>query len=97
MIAWLKLRYKKPDADKSVMIEFPVEDKVTALHKSKDLQFASAVAGFAMLLRDSKYKGNLSYDKVLELAKLGKGEDPHGYRAEFMELVEKAGDLSDRD
>jgi Ca-activated chloride channel family protein len=41
-----------------------------------------------MLLRDSEYKGSISLDEVLNLAKGSKGEDKDGYRAEFIRLVE---------
>jgi Ca-activated chloride channel family protein len=48
------------------------------------------VAGFGMLLRGSKHKGTLTYDRVLELSKKSLGSDQNGYRAEFVQLVEKA-------
>ena len=57
---------------------------------SKDFEFASAVASFGMILRDSSYKGNATFDSVLELAEEGLGPDRHGYRAEFMGLVREA-------
>ncbi len=43
-----------------------------------------------MLLRDSMFKGTLSYNKVLEWAKGSVGKDKYGYRAEFIDLVKKA-------
>ena len=46
-----------------------------------------------MLLRDSQYKGNLTYAAVLELAQGGLGNDEHGYRAEFLEMVRRAAAL----
>jgi Ca-activated chloride channel family protein len=55
-----------------------------------DLKFAAAVAEFGMILRDSEYKGNGSFQKVLEWAQQGKGADVNGYRADFIELVRKA-------
>ena len=61
---------------------------------SGDFQFAGAVAGFGMLLRDSPYKGNLTYEAVLKLAEAGAEEDASGYRREFVELVRKARSLS---
>jgi hypothetical protein len=54
-----------------------------------DLKFAAAVAEFAMLLRDSEYKGNGSLQQVLEWAQQGMGADANGYRADFIELVRK--------
>ena len=52
--------------------------------------FASAVAEFGMLMRDSKFKGGSSFEHVINAAKEAKGKDPHGYRAGFVELAKKA-------
>ena len=57
---------------------------------SADFQFAAAVASFGMLLRDSKFKGDATYDSVVEIATAAKGPDPHGYRAELLEMVRRA-------
>jgi len=84
--ATLKLRYKAPDADESRLIETTyVPDSEEA---SVDHQFASAVAVFGMLLRDSEHKGTATLADVRALAESGRGDDPHGYRAEFIRLVE---------
>ena len=65
----VKLRYKRPDGDKSRLIELGVVDKGRSLGQaSDDLKFASAVAGFGMLLRNSADKGSLTYAGVLEIA-----------------------------
>jgi Ca-activated chloride channel family protein len=88
-IMTVKFRYKPPKEDKSKLIEHPVIDPDISLSEtSNNFRFSAAVAGFGMLLRDSKFKGNLTYDAVLELAKASKGKDPEGYRAEFIRLVE---------
>ena len=58
-----------------------------------DFQFVTAAAGFGLLLRDSQYKGNLTYGAVLEMAQSAVGQDKDGYRAEFVELVRKAKEL----
>jgi len=57
---------------------------------SGDFQFASAVACFGMLLRESRYQGDATYDLAIELAAAGKGKDPNGRRGEFIQLVELA-------
>lgn len=57
---------------------------------SADFQFTAAVAAFGMLLRDK----TSNYDLVLQLAQAGKGNDPGGQRAEFIELVKKARQLA---
>jgi secreted protein with Ig-like and vWFA domain len=87
----LKLRYKAPDGDQSTLMEIPVTDSGAKLARaSADFKFASAVAEFGMLLKDSPFKGAASFDSALELAQEGKGDDAHGYRAEFLNLVAKA-------
>ena len=55
-----------------------------------DLKFAAAIAEFGMILRDSEYKGNGSFQQVIEWAQQGRGTDVNGYRADFIELVRKA-------
>ena len=57
---------------------------------SPRLAFASAVAGFGMLLRESDQKGTLDYAAVRELAGRGMAHDAGGYRAEFVRLVAEA-------
>ena len=53
-----------------------------------------AVAGFGMLMRDSEYKGDLTYAEVISLAKSATGEDEFGYRGEFLNLVDLAKSMS---
>jgi Ca-activated chloride channel family protein len=43
-----------------------------------------------MMLRDSKHKGNITYNKIIELADDAMDDDEFGYRAEFIELVKRA-------
>jgi secreted protein with Ig-like and vWFA domain len=87
----LKMRYKAPEGDTSKKLEWPVTDDGQSFSAaSNDCQFAAAVAGFGMLLRDSQFKGNLTYAAALELAQGGIGEDKQGYRAEFLDMVRKA-------
>lgn len=92
----LKLKYKKPDGDESLApIACAVRDEGRPLGgASADTQFAAAVAGFGLLLRDSAYKGDLTYDAVIEIAAQAVGADPQGRRAEFLQLVRKARDLT---
>lgn len=89
----VKLRYKAPDGDVSKKIEQPLID-VKNDNVSPDFRFASAVAMFGQLLRDSEYIGNASYDKVISLAKQGLEYDERGYRREFIRLVESAKGLT---
>ncbi len=91
----VKLRFKQPDGDKSRLLELGVADKGQPFaDASADLKFAAAVAGFGMLLRDSPYKGSLTYGGVLEIAQPTLADDPSGYRKEFAAAVEQANRLS---
>lgn len=83
----VKLRYKAPDKDVSRKIELPFVDN-KGNNVSSDFRFASAVAMFGQLLRDSDFKGEATYDKVISLAKQGLDHDDKGYRREFVRLVE---------
>jgi len=84
----VKFRYRQPGDDVSKLIEKPVTDEGIALSEASDnLRFSAAVAGFGMLLKDSQFKGDLTYEKVIDLAKNSMGTDENGYRSEFICLV----------
>jgi len=91
--AFLRLRYKLPNEKNSKLIETPIavasKGKINAEYQ-QEVNFATAVAGFAQLLRGSNYAGDFTYDKVIELAQANKGSDEYGYRTEFIQLVRKA-------
>ena len=90
----LKLRYKQPEGDKSTLMTIVVEDQAKRFGEAtQDFKFTSAVASFAMLLRNSQFKGNATYDAVLEIATAAKGSDEYGYRTEFLSLIKRARDL----
>jgi hypothetical protein len=87
----VKLRYKKPESDKSELLERAVvDDGKQFANASADFKFAAAVAEFGMLLRDSEFKGSGTLGAVLQWAQEGKSADTNGYRAGFLELVRKA-------
>jgi Ca-activated chloride channel family protein len=91
----IKLRYKKPDGDVSKLIVHPVTDSHIALANTSDnFRFAAAVASFGMLLRNSEFKQNASFQQVIALANNAKGNDVNGYRSEFIALVKAAGSLT---
>lgn len=94
-LATLKLRYKPINAEKSELITKVINTSDLKNWKSAsiDQQFVSSVAGFGLLLRDSKFAKNYNYTNVMEWAKAGLGEDTEGYRAEFLGLVKKANEL----
>ena len=93
----LKLRYKAPKETKSKLITKVVRaNDITPKKASDNWGFASAVAEFAMVIRDSKHKGTASFDSALERARKSRGKDEHGYRAEFVHLIEEADLLASR-
>lgn len=96
-LAYVKLRYKKPQANQSQEVSTPIlvnQMKKSLDSASQDYRFAAGVAGFGQLLRGGKYTQNWRYDDALQLLRTAKGEDPHGYRGELVSLVELAKSLS---
>jgi Ca-activated chloride channel family protein len=87
----VKLRYKEPDGDQSKLLTMGLLDNNKPFENaSENLRFASAVAGFGMLLRDSNYKGDTNFGGIWQIANSARGNDLKNYRNEFLELVEKA-------
>jgi Ca-activated chloride channel family protein len=87
----LRLRYKQPEGDTSILMETDVTDAGLGFGEAdRDFQWAVAVAEFGMLLTGSKQKGGASWDAVIEIAESAKGDDPHGYRAAFVEMAKSA-------
>ena len=90
----VNIRYKQPSGSKSKLLTFPVTDGDADIDEaSRDFRFSAAVAGFGMLLRDSKHKGDATFESVKELAVGATGKDPNGYRREFVKLVGMAAKL----
>lgn len=94
----LKVRYKRPDGDKSDKLEVPLKNESREFtQSSSDFQFAASVAGFGMLLRDSKNKGDLTFNQVISIAERNvriKGQADE-YRLEMLELLKKAKSLKE--
>lgn len=87
----VKIRYKAPDGDVSRMLEFPLVDRGAGFAAADaEFKFATAVAAWGMLLRESPHVGAATWADVLEWAQAGLGNDANGHRAEFIELVRKA-------
>ncbi len=95
-IGFLKLRYKAPGSDTSQLIETPIraEAAFASLDAAPDdARFAAAVAAFGQKLKGSEYV-QMDWREILDLAQGARGEDPEGYRAEFMQLIGLASDLT---
>jgi Ca-activated chloride channel family protein len=88
---FLKIRYKLPNGFRSKLLQQPIlVNGGVPPALQQDVDFSTAVAGFAQLLRGGQYTGSLNFEDVIEQAQDGLGEDRHGYRAEFVQLVRKA-------
>ncbi len=98
-LAFLKIRFKRPDANNSELIQYPIlasDIRRDAQQTSSDFRFAAAVAYFGHLLKQSQYPGNYSMQDVIQLAQGAKGSDAKGYRQEFVELAKDAAVLLQR-
>ncbi|MEM6379435.1 MAG: YfbK domain-containing protein, partial [Bacteroidota bacterium] len=86
----LKLRYKSPQGEKSRLLVRQVGEKERQewRNTSENFRFASAIAQFGMLIRESPYKGTATYKNLYEEAKASFGKDEYGYRRAFGNLVE---------
>lgn len=92
----VKLRYKKPEGVKSQLIKKSIQASDVRDELTDDFKFAVSVAEFGLMLRNSSFKGDASYDHVLRSLRESKGADEFGYRAELIDLVEKAQSLDFR-
>lgn len=96
-LAFLRLRYKKPHGNDSLLLENPIrpgQNTQDISRASGRHRFAAAVAGFGQLLRGGRYIGRFGYDDILVLARNARGKDPFGYRGEFIKLVNLARSLA---
>lgn len=90
-LGYLRIRYKKPGAMTSNLIETPI---TAAQGPDEDARFAAAIAGFGALLRGSPYLGDWGWDDAIALASKSRGDDPFGYRGEAVNLMRLAKSLS---
>ena len=96
-LAFVKLRYKRPGQEESIELSQPIaraaiQDNLAT--SSDDLRFAASVAGFGQLLQGGTFTADWGYPDALSLARDARGDDPHGYRSEFIHLIELAQSLS---
>jgi len=90
-LGYLKIRYKLPGEESSQLLEQPIMSAATVTPViMQEVNFATAVAGFAQLMKDGKYTGQWSLDDAFNLALANKGEDYYGYRGEFTQLIRQA-------
>ncbi len=90
----IKVRYKKPDGNTSMLLEKPVKDFGEEIEDaSGNLKFAAAVAEFGMILRESEFRGSSTLEGAAKLAGSAKGNDEDGYRSEMIRLINTVRDM----
>jgi Ca-activated chloride channel family protein len=87
----IDFRYKEPQQSMSHPLVLEIHDEGLSFQEaSENMRFAATVAGFGLLIRESEYRGSITYEQVGDWAKASSTFDPHGYRQEFIDLVEEA-------
>jgi Ca-activated chloride channel homolog len=91
--AFVKIRYKLPKSDVSTLISTPADrasEHARFEEAPTEARFATSVAAFGEILRGGRHTGSFAYDDVLRIASAARGDDPFGYRTEFLQLVRSA-------
>jgi Ca-activated chloride channel family protein len=88
----VSIRYKQPEGSRSSLLTVPIRDQISTNRDgaSDDFRFASAVAAFGMVLRDSPNKGTARFAGILNAAEQAAQTDGSAYTLEFLDLVRKA-------
>ena len=89
--ASMEVRYKKPGEEQSILLSADINFRIHNAYENNiptETNFAAGVAAFGMLLKESEYAGSADKEMVLRLCGDGLGFDPHGYRRDFVEMVE---------
>jgi len=88
---WLKvlIKYKDPSNDANKEISKFVDETNESLTPSEDILFISGVIEMGLLLRESEFKGNSSYNSIIARIENLNCLDSDPYKAEFLELVRK--------
>ena len=84
----VKIRYKDPDGDESMLTELIVDSEAVSEAESINFMFASAVTEFGLIITDSDYRASASLSSVTSRARDGLGDDVYALREEFLDLVE---------
>ena len=87
----IDFRYKKPDSEVSIPMTLEIKDDGNSFEvASENMRFAATCAGYGMLLKESQYKGNLTFDDLINWGQNAKTHDPYGNRAEFISIMQTA-------
>jgi len=84
----LEFRYKIPGQDQSNLLVHSLDNRREEFAlSSENMRFAASLAGFAMLLKNSEYSGDVSFEKVREWGTNARSYDPFGFREEYIKLI----------
>jgi hypothetical protein len=87
----VRLSYQSPGSPLVKALELPVIDAKASFDSADaDLKFATAVAGFSMLLRHTETSTSFTWDQVRALAVQGQGADTTGERKDFIRWIDAA-------
>lgn len=93
--AFVNLRYKLPNQEKSILLSQAVRAESRPLAQANnDTRFAIAVASYAQQLKGGQYNGAMGWDQIIQLAQQSAKPDPYQMREEFVELAKIAKSLS---
>jgi Ca-activated chloride channel family protein len=94
-IAVVQVRWKPADGETSRLHEVAVPARPGEM--DREFRFASAVAEFALVARKSEFRAQASADDAIVRARGALGDDPQGWRAEFVELASRWRELARRE
>ncbi len=96
-IMTVKFRYKRPAEEVSRLLVHPLMDENISITKtSNNFKWSAAVAAVGMLLRESEYVMDYTFQEALRLAQAARGEDANGDRIEFINLIKSCNSLSNK-
>lgn len=87
-LASVRLRYKLPGELASKLIVHEVDNQSTSFAEaSQDMRFATALAGFGLLLKKSPHSGSLNWARLQQMAVAAVGATSSEHRQEFLQLL----------
>lgn len=90
----VKFRYKEPDGEISKLLSQVLDKQDLKKKSSENFNWSAAVAMFGMYLRNSEFLVEADLRKIEELAMSAKGKDIHGYRGEFIRMINLSRNLA---
>ncbi len=90
-LATLDFRYKFPTETNSRLVNHEVNHSIISFGEStENMRFGASVTGFGLIMKNSEFKGSVTYDDILMWAENAVSFDDHGFKNEFIQLVENA-------